>query len=70
MSQSTQGVDAKLEDQVKGMMGLIGQLGLSDSFMIDVAADDIAGTGLQADGAANSAEAQSRRRKGQPVAHI
>jgi hypothetical protein len=30
------------EDQVKGMVGLIGQFGVSDSFMIDVLADDIA----------------------------
>jgi hypothetical protein len=31
-----------LEVQVKGMVGLIGQFGISDSFMIDVLADDIA----------------------------
>ena len=36
-----------LEDQVKGMIGLIGQFGISDSFVIDVLADDIAALASQ-----------------------
>ncbi|HWX55526.1 MAG TPA: hypothetical protein VN176_13125 [Verrucomicrobiae bacterium] len=39
---------SNLEDQVKGLVGLIGQFGTSDAFMIDVLASEIAKFGVAA----------------------